>query len=90
MHQVMNKCFGDVTQLGHIEMKNRFIRAAVGDHTQGGHLCAQNFELYRQLARGGAGAIITGFTVVDKDEEVANIFSLATIVWWLNTDNSRI
>ena len=44
----------DQTMLGSIAMKNRFVRAAVGDFTQGGHLTESNFELYRRLAKGGA------------------------------------
>lgn len=72
------KTFQDKTFLGTIEMKNRFIRAAVGDRTEGGHLNEQNYKLYDQLALGGAAALITGFTVVCEEEHTANIFSLAT------------
>lgn len=71
------KNFQDKTRLGTIEMKNRFIRAAVGDTTDNGHLTEQIYNLYGKLADGGAAALITGFTVVDAAENVANIFSLA-------------
>ena len=71
------KTFRDETFLGNIKLKNRFIRAAVGDHTDSGHLSEANMTTYRNLARGGAAALITGFTVVESKEQVANIFSLA-------------
>ena len=44
----------DQTMLGSIVMKNRFVRAAVGDFTNGGHLSESNYELYKGLAEGGA------------------------------------
>ena len=67
----------DQTMLGSIAMKNRFVRAAVGDPTNGGHLTGSNIELYRNLAEGGAALLISGFSVVDTREQSANIFSMA-------------
>ena len=67
----------DQTMLGGIEMKNRFVRAAVGDHTDGGHLSEETYSLYRTLAEGGAALLITGFAVVDPKEQIAGIFSIA-------------
>ena len=58
-------------------MKNRFVRAAVGDHTDGGHLSEETYSLYRALAEGGAALLMTGFAVVDPKEQIAGIFSLA-------------
>lgn len=71
------KSFRDETKLGNIAMKNRFIRAAVGDHTEAGHLTDKNFDTYRNLARGGAAALITGFAVVDAEEQMSGTFSMA-------------
>ncbi len=67
----------DQTMLGSIAMKNRFVRAAVGDFTNGGHLTESNFELYRNLAGGGAALLISGFSVVDVQEQSDHTFSVA-------------
>ena len=67
----------DQTMLGSIAMKNRFVRAAVGDSTNGGHLTERNIELYRQLAEGGAALLISGFSVVDEQEQSDHTFSMA-------------
>ena len=67
----------DQTMLGSIAMKNRFVRAAVGDFTNGGHLTESNFELYRNLAEGGASLLISGFSVVDAQEQSDHTFSVA-------------
>ena len=67
----------DQTMLGSIAMKNRFVRAAVGDPTRGGHLTESNFELYRKLAEGGAALLISGFSVVDAQEQSDHTFSVA-------------
>ena len=67
----------DQTMLGSIAMKNRFVRAAVGDFTNGGHLTESNFELYRNLAEGGAALLISGFSVVDAQEQSDHSFSVA-------------
>ena len=67
----------DQTMLGSIAMKNRFVRAAVGDFTKGGHLTESNIELYRNLAEGGAALLISGFSVVDAQEQSDHTFSMA-------------
>ena len=67
----------DQTMLGSIAMKNRFVRAAVGNFTNGGHLTESNFELYRNLAEGGAALLISGFSVVDAQEQSDHTFSVA-------------
>ncbi len=72
------KALKDATRLGNIELKNRFIRAAVDDPTNEGHISEANISLYRRLAQGGAAALITGFTIVDEAESKANQFSLAS------------
>ena len=71
------KRLADQTMLGNILMKNRFVRAAVGDFTNGGHLSENNYELYRNLADGGAALLMTGFSVVDAQEQSDHAFSLA-------------
>ncbi|HWQ42673.1 MAG TPA: NADH:flavin oxidoreductase [Desulfosporosinus sp.] len=58
----------DSTKIGSMTLKNRFIRAAIGDSAVGGHLTASMLELYGSLAKGGVGTIITGFTLVDEAE----------------------
>lgn len=50
-------------------LENRFIRAAIGDFSDDGHLNDRTFELYETLAKGGVGTIITGFTLVDEAEK---------------------
>ena len=67
----------DRTMLGSIAMKNRFVRAAVGDFTNGGHLTESNFELYRKLAEGGAALLISGGSIVDAQEQSDLTFSMA-------------
>lgn len=67
----------DQTMLGGITMKNRFVRSAVGDHTYLGHLSEESYRLYQGLAECGAALLITGFSVVDPKEQIANIFSMA-------------
>lgn len=71
------KTLTDKTMYGTIEMKNRFIRAAVGDLTCEGHLTDDNYKLYESLAKGDVALITSGYTVVDKRENITNIFSMA-------------
>ena len=55
----------DHTKIGSMKMKNRLIRAAVGDHnTVNGHITEKNFKVYEALAKGGVGTIITGYAYV--------------------------
>ncbi|MDR2612378.1 MAG: hypothetical protein LBG06_05955, partial [Deltaproteobacteria bacterium] len=68
----------DRTVLGGAELKNRVFRAAVGDRVKDGLPGPQSLALYGALADGGAGAILTGFTVVDDSElGFVDILSLA-------------
>ncbi|MBQ7585395.1 MAG: NADH:flavin oxidoreductase [Desulfovibrionaceae bacterium] len=57
--------------LGKLELKNRLIRSATGLNLadRQGHLQAKLYETYAQLAKGGVGAIITGFTSVAEDDQ---------------------
>ena len=53
-------------KLNHIELKNRLIRSATweGIANQDGSVTEEAYEIYEELAKGGIGAIITGFTSV--------------------------
>jgi 2,4-dienoyl-CoA reductase-like NADH-dependent reductase (Old Yellow Enzyme family) len=63
------KTLFDTTRLGRMSLKNRFIRAAVGEKTPDGQVNEHILSLYRDLARGGSGTLITGFTLVDEAEK---------------------
>jgi 2,4-dienoyl-CoA reductase-like NADH-dependent reductase (Old Yellow Enzyme family) len=68
----------DRTLLGGTELPNRIFRAAVGDRTEDGAPGPASLDLYGALADGGAGSIVTGFTIVDELEKgFMPIFSLA-------------
>jgi 2,4-dienoyl-CoA reductase-like NADH-dependent reductase (Old Yellow Enzyme family) len=68
----------DRTPLGGSLLRNRIFRAAVGDDAEEGMPGEASLELYGKLADGGAGAILTGFTIVDDLEKgFMPIFSLA-------------
>ena len=51
-------------KMNHIELKNRLIRSATweGIANPDGSVTDEAYEIYGELARGGVGAIITGFT----------------------------
>ena len=57
-------------------MKNRFIRSAIADKTQDGSISGEIVELYRTLAQGGVGAIVTGYTLVDEGEKMLPVRAL--------------
>ncbi|SCY19566.1 NADH:flavin oxidoreductase [Desulfoluna spongiiphila] len=61
----------DTIRLGNLELKNRCLRAATweGIADASGHINDEVMALYRDLARGGASAIITGYAFVLKDEQ---------------------
>jgi 2,4-dienoyl-CoA reductase-like NADH-dependent reductase (Old Yellow Enzyme family) len=63
------KTLFDPTQSGTMTLKNRFIRAAVGEKTSNGQVNDTILQLYKQLAQGGTGTLITGFTLVDAAEK---------------------
>ena len=70
------KSLFDQAEIGGLILKNRFLRAAVGDKTTEGRVDEETIELYRQTAAGGVGAIITGFTRVENEETDALALSL--------------
>ncbi len=55
-------------KIGSIEIKNRFIRSATfeGMATEEGYVTDQHVELYKTLAKGGVGLIITGYSYVQE------------------------
>lgn len=57
------------SRIGNIRLKNRIIRSATGDGLAdpSGRPTAELIEFYTKLARGGAGAIITGLTGIQQD-----------------------
>ncbi|GHV39185.1 oxidoreductase [Synergistales bacterium] len=70
------KTLFDATILNGLSLKNRFIRAAVGEKTADGTVNEHILGVYRELSKGGAGALITGFTLVDETERLYPIFAL--------------
>jgi 2,4-dienoyl-CoA reductase-like NADH-dependent reductase (Old Yellow Enzyme family) len=63
------KTLFDKTQLGQMSLKNRFIRAAIGEKTSDGQVNENILNMYKELAMGGSGALITGFTLIDEAEK---------------------
>ena len=63
------KIFGPA-KLNNIVLKNRLIRSATweGMADIDGHIPDKLYDTYEELAKGGIGAIITGFTSVDGDD----------------------
>ena len=66
----MKKTLFDRVKLGNIELKNRLIRSATweGLADASGHLPETLYDTYEELAKGGVGAIIPGFTSVADDD----------------------
>jgi 2,4-dienoyl-CoA reductase-like NADH-dependent reductase (Old Yellow Enzyme family) len=63
------KTLFDTTHIGNMSLKNRFVRAAIGEKTTNGHVNKNILDLYKNLAQGSVGTIITGFTLVDEAEK---------------------
>lgn len=63
----------DKTQIKGLEIKNRFIRSATheGMATDDGYVTEKLVEVYENLAKGGAGLIITSFTHTMKGENTS-------------------
>jgi 2,4-dienoyl-CoA reductase-like NADH-dependent reductase (Old Yellow Enzyme family) len=62
----MEKTLFDPVHIGNMELCNRFVRSATweGMCDEHGRPTARLAELYREMAHGGVGLIITGYTVV--------------------------
>src|SRR6266542_2283152 len=64
------KTLFDKTSIGNIHLKNRLIRAATGELlAKAGHMSADLFTVYEDLAKGGVGTIITSFAYVVESEK---------------------
>lgn len=65
----MKKLFESV-ELSNLYVKNRLVRSATweGIADIDGSIGEDTYEIYRELAKGGVGAIITGFTSVSADD----------------------
>jgi 2,4-dienoyl-CoA reductase-like NADH-dependent reductase (Old Yellow Enzyme family) len=63
------KTLFDKTRIGQMVLKNRFVRAAIHEKTADGQVNERILKIYKDLAQGGAGALITGFTLVDEAEK---------------------
>lgn len=66
MKQIFEK-----VELNHLQMKNRLVRSATweGVASRNGGLTEESYLIYEELAKGGVGIIITGFTSVDLNDE---------------------
>ena len=65
----MKKIFEPV-RLNNLVLKNRLVRSATweGIANPDGSVTEEAYAIYQELAKGGAGAIITGFTSVSSDD----------------------
>lgn len=61
----------DKTNIGKMEMKNRFIRGGLWEALadEKGHMTPELFNIYEELAKGGAGTIITGYARILEEEQ---------------------
>ena len=60
----------ETVKLKNLTMKNRLIRSATweGIAEPDGSITDESYEIYRELSKGGVGAIITGFTSVSSND----------------------
>lgn len=67
----MKRTLFDQTNLSSVNMKNRFIRGALWEELadEKGHLTPELVNVYEELAKGGAAAIITGYAYVVAEEQ---------------------
>ena len=66
----MHRTIFDKVTLNHLAMKNRLIRSATWEGLSqfDGSITDEAYEIYRELSRGGVGAVIVGFTDVSQDD----------------------
>ncbi len=59
------------TNLGCLTLKNRFFRASTHERlaSEDGHLTPELWEVYRELAEGGVGTILTGYAHILPEEQ---------------------
>lgn len=70
------KTLFDETFIGSMRLKNRFVRASVEDPTLSGKVTDKLLNRYETLAKGGVGTILTGYTLVDRNEKSKNILAM--------------
>ena len=91
-------------KIGSMEIKNRFIRSATfeGMATEEGYVTDKHIKLYKKLAEGGVGLIITGYayiqesgkafekqTGVSNDDYIPGLSRIAEVVH-KNGDNCKV
>jgi len=61
----------DKTKIKNMNMKNRFLKGGTWEELadERGHMTPELFNVYKELAQGGVGTIITGYAFVTKDEQ---------------------
>lgn len=66
----MNRTIFDEVNLGHLHLKNRLVRSATWEAlaARDGSPSQEQTAVYEDLAAGGAGCIITGFTSIDDQD----------------------
>jgi 2,4-dienoyl-CoA reductase-like NADH-dependent reductase (Old Yellow Enzyme family) len=69
MEEIKMKTLFDTTHVGTMTLKNRFVRAAVDEKTTNGQVNQHILDLYKNLAQGNVGTVITGATLVDESEK---------------------
>lgn len=65
------KSLFEKTAIGSMSLKNRFFRGALWEELadEKGHLTPELIDIYLELAKGGVGTIITGYSFVWEDEQ---------------------
>ena len=60
----------ETVELNNLKVKNRLVRSATWEGLADirGNIDENTYEIYRELAKGGVGAIITGFTSVSSND----------------------
>ena len=74
------KTIFESVELKNLSLKNRLVRSATweGIAAKDGGILENAYEIYRELAKGGVGAIITGFTsVADSDSYFGGMMRLS-------------
>lgn len=66
----MSKLFTP-TRIGSLTLKNRFVRSATWENmaTEDGHMTDKLYGIYRELAEGGVGLIVTGYANIVPEEK---------------------
>jgi 2,4-dienoyl-CoA reductase-like NADH-dependent reductase (Old Yellow Enzyme family) len=76
MEQVKKKSLFDETVIGNLKLKNRFIRASVRDNVWNEVISDTVMNTYENLAKGGVGTILTGYSLVDRAEKDMKILPM--------------